>query len=99
MPAQSSDSSHDGRLLTLERRLRVLTPQLIAMIDQALAGIGEFGTVSLVVKDGKVRFIEVTRSIEVAESDRKLGHSKPLSEKIGECLLNALGNYGRDARV
>lgn len=65
MPAQSSDGANDGRLITLERRLRVLTPHLITMIDQALAGIGEYGTVSLVVKDGKVRFIEVTRSVEV----------------------------------
>lgn len=65
MPAQSSDGSHDPRLITLERRLRVLTPHLIELVDQALAGVGEFGTVSLVVKDGKARFLEVTKSVEV----------------------------------
>jgi len=61
----SSDGSHDPRLITLERRLRVLTPRLIELMDQALVEVGEYGVVSLVVKDGKVRFVEVMRSQEV----------------------------------
>lgn len=61
----SSDGSHDPRQITLERRLRVLTPRLIELMDQALVEVGEYGVVSLVVKDGKVRFVEVMRSQEV----------------------------------
>ena len=61
----SSDGSHDPRQITLGRRLRVLTPRLIELMDQALVEVGEYGVVSLVVKDGKVRFVEVMRSQEV----------------------------------
>lgn len=64
MPAPSSDGSHDPRLLALERRLRILTPRLIEQIDQALVNVGEYGAVSLVVKDGRVKYLQVMRSAE-----------------------------------
>lgn len=67
----------NAHTLTLERPLKVLTPRLIALIDQGLQDVGEFGSLHLLVRDGKLRFMEVTVSVEVAEPGGKFGARKP----------------------
>ena len=41
--------------------LRFLSPSQVAMIDEALSALGEFGEVRLVVEKGRLRFV-VTQS-------------------------------------
>jgi hypothetical protein len=41
-----------------------LTPHQIAMIDEALASIGEFGEVRLVVEKGRLRFVLAQHSVD-----------------------------------
>lgn len=72
----SSDGSHDPRQITLGRRLRVLTPRLIELMDQALVEVGEYGVVSLVVREGRVKYIEETRSVEIGEVGAKQASHK-----------------------
>ena len=43
------------------RLLRFLSPSHVAMIDEALSALGEFGEVRLVVEKGRLRFV-VTQS-------------------------------------
>ncbi len=45
--------------------LKFLQPDQIAMIDEALAEIGEYGEVRLVVEKGRLRFLVVQRSFDV----------------------------------
>ncbi|QLQ08517.1 MAG: hypothetical protein HZY76_22745 [Anaerolineae bacterium] len=51
--------------LLLETPLRILNAELVAMIDRSLVEVGGFGAVKVVVKDGRVRYVEVVRSVEV----------------------------------
>lgn len=48
-----------------EEQLRCLDPYIVHKIDQALAKVGDFGEVVLVVSKGKVRFIQITQSESV----------------------------------
>lgn len=45
--------------------LQFLLPVQVSMIDLALEQIGEYGEVRLVVEKGKLRYIEVARSLDV----------------------------------
>lgn len=42
-----------------------LRPEQIKMIDEALAAIGEYGEVHLVVEKGRLRFVRTERSLDV----------------------------------
>jgi hypothetical protein len=42
--------------------LRFLSPSQVAMIDEALSALGEFGEVRLVVEKGKLRFVVTQNS-------------------------------------
>lgn len=46
-------------------RIRFLRPEQIKMIDEALAAIGEYGEVHLVVEKGHLRFVRIERSLDV----------------------------------
>ena len=45
-------------------RLVFLNPEQVSMIDEALAGLGEFGEIRLVVEKGRIRYLLVQRSID-----------------------------------
>jgi hypothetical protein len=45
--------------LLLEAPLRVLNAHMVAVIDRSLAEVGAYGAVRVVVKDGRVRYVEV----------------------------------------
>jgi hypothetical protein len=62
-PTNSSKNDHSG--------LRFLLPEQIAMIDEALCRIGEYGEVHLVVEKGKLRFIEINTSVDVRSWNSK----------------------------
>ena len=55
----------DLRVITLTEPLRVLTPQQVSQIDRYLADLEEFGRITLIKRNGKLRFIEKTESVEV----------------------------------
>lgn len=44
---------------------KVLLPTQVEIIEQALQQIGEYGEVRLVVEKGKLRYIEVAKSMDV----------------------------------
>jgi hypothetical protein len=45
--------------------LKILEPNQITMIDEALNSIGEFGEVRLVVEKGRLRFLVTNKSFDV----------------------------------
>ncbi len=45
--------------------LSFLAQEQIAMIDQALCCVGDYGEVRLVVQKGRLRFITVAKSVDV----------------------------------
>ena len=52
--------------LALDKPLKVLTPQQIQKIDEALAGLGPFAEIRLVKSRGKLRFIQKVESESMA---------------------------------
>lgn len=44
-----------------------LAPAVIRRIQQALARVGDFGEISLVIVKGEIRFIQITRSESLNE--------------------------------
>jgi hypothetical protein len=53
------DLQIQGREVSL---LRFLSPSQVAMIDEALSALGEFGEVRLVVEKGRLRFVVTQNS-------------------------------------
>ncbi len=51
----------NGELLAL----KILEPQQVSMIDEALSSIGDFGEVRLVVEKGRLRFLITNKSFDV----------------------------------
>ncbi len=51
--------------LVLNAPLRVLNAQLVGLIDRSLVEVGGYGAVHVVVKEGRVKYVEVVRSVEV----------------------------------
>ncbi len=50
--------------ITASAPLRFLSPSQITMIDEALANLGEFGEVRLVVEKGSLRFLVTQKSYD-----------------------------------
>ena len=48
-----------------KRKYQFLQPNHILMIDEALASLGEFGQLQLVVEKGRLRFLVAQRSYDV----------------------------------
>jgi len=42
-----------------------LSPHQIQMIEEALAGVGDFGEVHLIVQKGRLRFLVTQKSVDV----------------------------------
>ena len=57
-------TERDSRVITLSEPLHTLTPDQVSQIDRCLTELTSFGRVTLIKRDGKVRFIERTESIE-----------------------------------
>ena len=55
--------ARNSQVITLSEPLRVLTPRQITQIDHYLAEVEEFGRITLIKRNGKLRFIEKTESI------------------------------------
>ena len=47
----------------------------IAMIDEALRCVGDYGEVRLVVQKGKLRFIEIAKSVDVRQWETRVATS------------------------
>ncbi|HQF63904.1 MAG TPA: hypothetical protein PLT26_15495 [Anaerolineaceae bacterium] len=47
--------------------VRFLQPEQILLIDHALEQVGQFGEVRLIVEKGKLRFIEISQSMDVTK--------------------------------
>lgn len=58
-------SSSRGIVIQLPSPLAVLTPEQISRVDQALARVGQFGEVRLIVQRGRLRFVQILRSEDV----------------------------------
>jgi hypothetical protein len=48
--------------------LHSLTPRQVQMIDDALQQVGDFGEVRLVVQRGRLRFVEIVRSLDALKN-------------------------------
>ncbi len=55
--------------------LTCLNPELVMRIDDAMCRVGRYGEVRLVIIRGVLRFIQVTVSEIVTESDKEAGPS------------------------
>ena len=60
----SMANQRPSQTITIPQPLSVLTPRQISQIDRCLAAVDEFGRVTLILKGGKLRFIERTESVE-----------------------------------
>ena len=61
-PGKQTTKSDDTLTLALDRSLKVLTPEQIRKIDDALARLGPFGEIRLIKNKGKLRFIQKVES-------------------------------------
>ncbi len=48
-------------------RRAFLTPHQVAMIDEALSSLGEYGELRLVVEKGRLRFVVTHKSFDVSK--------------------------------
>jgi hypothetical protein len=53
--------------LQLNEQRRFLTQRQISMIDEALASVGDFGEVRLVVQKGRLRFLVTQKSYDALQ--------------------------------
>ena len=58
------DRHTGGQTVSLPEPLRVLTPQQVCQIDRCLADLDQFGRLTLVLRAGRLRFIEKTESVD-----------------------------------
>ncbi len=55
--------------LRLEPALKALTPRQIRAIDEALAAVGDYGEVRLIVNRGKLRFVQTLKSEDLGSGE------------------------------
>ena len=67
-PQGDNRPTNSEGLVELRQPLRVLTPQHVTKIDQALARLGPFGEVRLIKSKGKLRFIQRMESESLPDS-------------------------------
>lgn len=60
----STTDNANQHQVVLEHPLRVLTARQVGMVDLALAELGDFGEVRLIVQKSRVRFIEKLQSMD-----------------------------------
>ncbi len=66
-----NNSPHRQTVITLKSPLEVLNPSLVLQVDRALAKVGAFGEVRLVVAKGQLRFIQMMHSERVGQTTTK----------------------------
>lgn len=54
-------------MTTTGHRRSFLTPPQVAMIDEALSSLGEYGELRLVVEKGRLRFVVTHKSFDVSK--------------------------------
>jgi hypothetical protein len=62
----------ESRVITLREPLRTLTPDQVSQIDRYLTELTAFGRLTLIKRDGKLRFIERTESLESIPLGREM---------------------------
>lgn len=55
---------HSNASIENNKSRRFLNPDQIAMIDEALCSLGQYGEVRLVVEKGRLRFLVTQKSID-----------------------------------
>ncbi len=66
----------ESRVITLPEPLRILSPSQVSQIDRYLAELTSFGRITLIKRDGKLRFIERTESLEPLPYERALSSQR-----------------------
>ena len=66
----------ESRVITLPEPLRILSPSQVSQIDRYLAELTSFGRITLIKRDGKLRFIERTESLEPLPHERALSSQR-----------------------
>ena len=63
----NNTTAQEKKLLEVDQqpRLRFLAPNQLYMIDEALANLGEYGEVRLIVEKGRLRFVVTQKSYDV----------------------------------
>lgn len=56
-PSPTNDDKH-------QNELSFLRPEEVTMIDEALAKLGQFGEIRIIVEKGRLRFLVVQKSID-----------------------------------
>ena len=71
MPTREQDPAGSRGSADLDARVRfkVLTPQQIRQIDEALSQVGPFAEVRLIKQSGKLRFIQRLEREPIAQPD------------------------------
>jgi hypothetical protein len=57
--------SKNSELKSENRTLKILNPRQVIMIDEALARVGDFGEVRLIIERGRLRFLTTQNSYDV----------------------------------
>ena len=63
----TDNSADPAGQIVLNRPLTILDENLLRQIDEALTRVGAFGEVRLVMVKGKLRFIQIMHSEQVAD--------------------------------
>ena len=72
MPMTTSNRNTPKRnIITLDAPLIILDSSLISQLDQALAGVGAYGEVRLVISKGQLRFIQMVQSERIKDFSHK----------------------------
>ena len=67
MPNDAHPTSTTAPYPAPSRGLSFLAQEQIAMIDEALRCVGEYGEVKLVVQKGRLRFVTIAKSVDVRQ--------------------------------
>ena len=66
----------ESRVISLPEPLRILSPSQVSQIDRYLAELTSFGRITLIKRDGKLRFIERTESLEPLPHEQALSSQR-----------------------
>lgn len=66
----------ESRVISLPEPLRILSPSQVSQIDRYLAELTSFGRITLIKRDGKLRFIERTESLEPLPREQVLSSQR-----------------------
>lgn len=61
---QKNPSSPNELVIGVQSATRFLTPQQVAMIEEALGSLGEYGELRLIIEKGRLRYIVTQKSFD-----------------------------------